>query len=72
MPPTTTTRNFVALQKNGEVFMFFYGDDEIEAVIRTLARFAANPELNFTWTDASLLIHDIIGLPDGAQVRTPM
>jgi len=24
-------------------------------VIRTLARFAANPELNFTWTDASLL-----------------
>lgn len=62
MPQLQTDRNFVALRTANEVYMFFYGDEDTEAVIRTIARFAADPELSFNWTDAATLIRDVLAI----------
>ena len=59
--------NVVALRKNGETFVFFYDDEDAEATIRTLAQFAADPDLNFSWHDAAVLSRDV-ALSVGLQV----
>ena len=51
--------NVVALRKQGETFVFFYDDVDAEAAIRTMAQFAADPELNFSWHDAAVLSRDV-------------
>jgi len=51
--------NIVALRKHGETFVFFYDDEDAEAAIRTLARFAADPQLDFNWNDAAVLSRDV-------------
>jgi hypothetical protein len=51
--------NVVALRKKGETFVFFYDDEDAEAAVRTMARFAADPELNFNWRDAAVLSRDV-------------
>src|SRR5260370_14670247 len=51
--------NVVALRKMGETFVFFYDDEDAEATIRTLAQFAADPDLNFSWHDAAVLSRDV-------------
>ncbi len=59
--------NVVALRKQGETFVFFYDDEDAGAAIRTLAQFAADPELNFSWHDAAVLSRDV-GLSVGLTV----
>jgi len=54
--------NVVALQKAGESFVFCYEDEDSEAVIKTLARFAANPDINFGWSDAAVLIQKVVSI----------
>jgi hypothetical protein len=51
--------NVVALREHGETFVFFYDDEDAEATIRTMAQFAADPELNFSWHDAAVLSRDV-------------
>jgi len=47
--------NVIALVKGGERYVFLYDDDSRAETIRTLGRFAANPDLSFSWHDAAVL-----------------
>jgi hypothetical protein len=47
--------NVLALVKGEERYVFLYGDEHRAEVLRTLGRFASNPELSFTWYDAAVL-----------------
>ena len=50
-------RNILALVKDdtGERFIFFYDEQSSERLLQTLGRYAADPELNFSWHDAAML-----------------
>jgi hypothetical protein len=61
-------RNVVALRKGGETFIVLYDDADAEGAVRAIARFAANPELNFTWRDAAVLVCEMV-LPVPAPIR---
>lgn len=47
--------NVLALVKGEERYMFLFDDHNRDETLRTLARFAANPELEFSWYDAAML-----------------
>jgi hypothetical protein len=53
--------NVIALVKGGERYVFLYDDDSREETLRTLARYAANPDLSFSWYDAAALGHKVRG-----------
>ncbi len=43
------------LVKGRERYIFLYEDSQRAEALRTLGRFASNPELSFTWYDAAVL-----------------
>ncbi|MDP1562618.1 MAG: hypothetical protein Q8M16_14670 [Pirellulaceae bacterium] len=45
----------LALVKGEERFIFLYTDSNKSETLRTLGRFASNPEINFSWYDAAVL-----------------
>jgi hypothetical protein len=47
--------NVIALVKGGERYVFLYDDDSRDQALEALARHAANPDLSFSWYDASVL-----------------
>jgi len=47
--------NVAALVKGNERYVFLWTDACRAEVLRTLGRFASNPELSFTWYDAAVL-----------------
>jgi predicted transcriptional regulator len=47
--------NVLALVKDGERFVFLYDDESYAQLLQTLGRYAADPELSFTWYDAAVL-----------------
>jgi len=47
--------NVLALIKGQERYIFLYDDAHRAEALRTLGRFASNPELSFTWYDAAVL-----------------
>jgi hypothetical protein len=47
--------NVLALVKGEERFIFLFDDAHRAETLRTLGRFAADPQLNFTWYDAAVL-----------------
>lgn len=47
--------NVLALVKGKERYVFLFDDDHRVEVLRTLGRFAADPELSFTWHDAAMM-----------------
>ncbi|MCR9120404.1 MAG: hypothetical protein NXI22_26005 [bacterium] len=47
--------NVLALVKGEERYIFLYDDDRRAETLRTLGRYASNPELSFTWYDAAVL-----------------
>ncbi len=47
--------NVLALVKDGERFVFLYDTQSTPQVLQTLGKFAADPELCFTWYDAAVL-----------------
>jgi hypothetical protein len=61
--------NVLALVKGREKYIFLYGDSQRAEALRTLGRFASNPELSFTWYDAAVLSqkvrHDAPSTPKG-------
>lgn len=67
-------KNFIALKKADESYLFFYDDEDAEGVVRVMARFAANPDLSFTWHDAAVLGRDVaitIGLDLSDSLDSP-
>ncbi|HEX4149474.1 MAG TPA: hypothetical protein VHY20_10820 [Pirellulales bacterium] len=51
--------NVLALVKGAERYVFLYDDASRAETLRVLGRFAANPELSFTWYDAAVLSQKI-------------
>jgi hypothetical protein len=51
--------NVLALVKGQERYVFLYDDSSRAETLRTLGRFASNPELSFTWYDAAVLSQKI-------------
>ncbi len=51
--------NVLALVKGSERYIFLYDDQNRAEALRTLGRFASNPELSFTWYDAAVLSQKI-------------
>lgn len=51
--------NVLALVKGEERYVFLYDDASRAETLRTLGRFASNPELSFTWYDAAVLSQKI-------------
>ncbi len=49
--------NVLALVRDGHKYLFLYDDQSLDTVRAQLARFAEDPELDFTWRDAATL-HD--------------
>ena len=47
--------NVLALVKGAERYVFLYNDSTRAETLRTLGRFASNPELSFSWYDAAVL-----------------
>lgn len=47
--------NVLALVKDSERYVFLYDDDSYRTLLETLGRFAADPELSFSWYDAAVL-----------------
>ncbi len=47
--------NVLALVKGEERYVFLFSDNRRAEALRTLGRFASNPELSFTWYDAAVL-----------------
>jgi hypothetical protein len=51
--------NVLALMKGGERYVFLYDDNNRAETLRTLGRYASNPDLSFTWYDAAVLSQKI-------------
>lgn len=51
--------NVLALVKGSERYIFLYDDERRAEALRTLGKFASNPELSFTWYDAAVLSQKI-------------
>jgi hypothetical protein len=51
--------NVLALVKGTERYVFLYDDASRAETLRTLGRYASNPELSFTWYDAAILSQKI-------------
>lgn len=49
----------VALVKGSERYIFLYDDENRSRTLRTLGRYASNPELSFSWYDAAILSQKI-------------
>jgi hypothetical protein len=47
--------NVLALVKGEERYIFLFDDTHRTDALRTLGRFASNPELSFSWYDAAVL-----------------
>lgn len=51
--------NVLALVKGDQRFLFLFDDAHRTETLRTLGRFAADPELDFSWYDAAVLSRKI-------------
>lgn len=51
--------NVLALLKGSERYIFLYNDSRRAETLRTLGRFASNPDLSFSWYDAAVLSQKI-------------
>ena len=51
--------NVLALVKGEERYIFLFDDSHRAEALRTLGRYASNPDLSFTWYDAAVLSQKI-------------
>ena len=51
--------NIVAIVKGEERYVFMFDEASRAETLRTLGRFASNPELSFSWYDAAVLSQKI-------------
>ncbi|MFO1096155.1 MAG: hypothetical protein U0992_23040 [Planctomycetaceae bacterium] len=64
--------NVLALVKDGERYVFLYDDNSVTQVLQTLGRYAADPELSFSWYDAAVLSQRVRQLQHVAGTATSM
>lgn len=59
IPGVAQDINVLALVKGSERYIFLFDDEHRSDALRTLGRFASNPDLSFTWYDAAVLSQKI-------------
>ncbi|MBB02190.1 MAG: hypothetical protein ACE37I_18725 [Rubinisphaera brasiliensis] len=47
--------NVLALVKDDQRYVFLYDEASHDQLLQTLGRYAADPELNFSWYDAAVM-----------------
>ena len=62
--------NVLALVKGTERYVFLYDDANRAEALRTLGRYASNPDLSFTWYDAAVLSQKIRQEAERAAEKT--
>ncbi len=62
--------NVLALVRDGQRYVFLYDDNSVDTCLEKLAEFAADPELDFTWYDASVLSQRVLQLQDEEAEET--
>ena len=63
--------NVLALMKGEERYVFLFDDDHRGETLRTLGRYATNPELSFTWYDAAVLSQKVRQLTEATATEAP-
>lgn len=63
--------NVLALLKGEERYVFLYDDRSVDQVLQTLGKYAADPELSFSWYDAAVLSQRIRKLMSDAKDVSP-
>jgi hypothetical protein len=53
----------VALARGNEQYLFIFDDRNRTELLRTFGRFAANPDLSFSWYDAAILSQKVRDMP---------
>jgi hypothetical protein len=61
--------NVVALVRGEEQYIFMFDEENRTETLRMMGRFAANPELAFTWYDAAILSQRIRELMPASQMN---
>jgi hypothetical protein len=56
--------NVLALVKGSERYVFLYDDESLRPLLQTLGRYAADPDLSFTWYDAAILSQKVRRIRD--------
>ena len=59
--------NVLALVKGKERYIFLYDDSRRAETLRTLGKFASNPDLSFSWYDAAVLSQRVRQTPAEAD-----
>lgn len=52
-------RLVIVKAKGSERYVFVFHDDTADDLLRTLGKFAANPDLSFNWSDATDLAREV-------------
>jgi hypothetical protein len=65
----STEINVLALVKGKERYVFLFDDDNRTEALRQIGRYAANPELSFTWYDAAVMSQKIRETTQLAQME---
>lgn len=63
--------NVLALVKGKERYIFLYNDNRRAETLRTLGRYASNPDLNFSWYDAAVLSQKVRKTAQQAELAAP-
>jgi hypothetical protein len=59
--------NVLALVKGSERYVFLYDDESLRPLLQTLGRYAADPDLSFTWYDAAILSQKVRRIRDESR-----
>ena len=60
--------NVVAIVKDEECFMFLFTNENAKQAERMAAKWASDPELNFSWYDVSVVIKKTQRLTCGGEL----
>lgn len=63
--------NVIALVKDGERYIFLYDGESGPQLLQTFGKYAADPELNFTWYDAAVLSQKVRRLQSESDRQSP-
>ncbi|MDX1947069.1 MAG: hypothetical protein SFU86_16840 [Pirellulaceae bacterium] len=64
--------NVLALVKGEERYIFLFDDQHRSDALRTLGKFASNPELSFSWYDAAVLSQRIRQTAQETAAEAPL
>jgi hypothetical protein len=63
--------NVLALVKGEERYVFLFDDENRAETLRTLGRYASNPDLSFSWYDAAVLSQKIRQITEQPKQTVP-